>query len=222
MKPNPPPYIPVQVISKPEIRHGWNDWDPFEPLGTPKKETKAILEQVSNTGITLFATGCAEWVVYRLSRFFDDDTPYEYLEAFWVFLMGRAEALPPETDHEDWLGPVRGPVNLSLMTILNTVYLSENGPPIQNGALAAEIALFVLTEKPLFLAWQQAVLKRLLIYCPRNPNDPNGPPVPREVLDPSVEINSQNAPMLIQATLNSADYQSNPFLKDVKPPPAKN
>jgi hypothetical protein len=61
----------------------------------------------------------------------------------------RRKVLPPPTASEDWEGDIRGPVNLALMTVLNTIYLSEDGAPVQNGAFSAVIAEVVGTKDAL-------------------------------------------------------------------------
>jgi hypothetical protein len=213
----PPSYVPVESIARPQIRHKWDDFDPYEPLAWPDENTKTRLATVSNHGITAFAIGCAEWVVYRLSPPSSDQTPFDYLEAFWVYVMGHPRALPPETEHEQWTGPIRGPMNLALMTVLNTVYLSEDGPAIQNGALAAQIALHVLEDHSAFLSWQGLVLSRLGEHAARDEENPDGPPLPREILDPSVSMTDFKTGDAIDAFVRRAVEGGNPFLSRLRP-----
>jgi hypothetical protein len=210
-----PLYVPVERIAPLKLRHKWSDDDPFKPLAQPGKEIQALLRKVSNRGITTFALGCAEWVLYRFSRHVEDPTPDYYIEAFWVFVMGRDEALPPATEHDDWLGRVRGAVNLSLMTVLNTVLLSEEGPPVKNGAFSSVIAEHVLAPEEIqasFHPWRDKVLKRLLRHAPRDPKAPDGNPLPREILDPAVVLSDADLPRLIQGFLGRVDVAANPLL----------
>jgi hypothetical protein len=207
-----PTYIPVYNIALQKIQHEWDEWDPYEPLGFPDEQVKKKLEQVSNRGITAFAIGCAEWVIYRFHNISSDKTPYDFLEASWVFVMGNDDALPPESDEEEWQGPIRGAIDLSLMTILNTVYFSEEGPPVQNAGLAAQIALHVLVEHLAFLNWQNIALERLMKYCPRDENNPVGFQVPREIFNSSVDLNPEISTLYIKEFLAEVDYKSNLFL----------
>lgn len=192
-----PVYIPVEQIESVTITHLWNDWDPYKALGWPAEPVKSALSVVSNRGITAFALGCAEWVIYRLSNFFDDELPFHYIAAFWMYVMGDEESIPMETDHEDWIGVIRGPINFSLMTTLNTIYLAEDGPPVQNGALAANVVKHVLAETGSFDRWEKEVLARLQLVCLRDSFDPDGQPIPREVLDPDFDVKMTNMEGLI-------------------------
>lgn len=213
-----PLYIPLEQIARLDIQHRWSDWDPYELLELPDEGTKNKLRKVSNRGIITFALGCTEWVFYRFTKLLSDRTAktvYDYLETFWVYVMGNEDAIPPETEHEEWLGPVHGPINLSLMTTLNTIYVSEHGAPIQNGAFSAQIALHVLVEQSPFLSWQDNILERLTRYCPRDEDNPEGLAVPKEILDPSVELTEQIRVRLIEAFLAKVDYAKNPYLNQI-------
>lgn len=210
-----PDYIPIDDLANAVTEFEWSDWDPFEPLGEPDEETKKILERISNRGITCFALGCAEWVIARFLGSIQEPAPLEYLDAFWYFLLGGSNTAPPPTDDEEWEGPVLGPMNLALMTVLNTIYLSEDGPPVQNGALSAQIVLHVLpsSARGAFLAWQAAVLQRLSSVCRRKPEDPDGGPTPRGYLNPALDVAALVASSEVQRDLARVSVATNRFLR---------
>jgi hypothetical protein len=208
----PPPYIPLNRIATPDLTYKWDDWDPFEPLPWPEEATKATLAHVSNRAITAFALGCAEWVIYRLKSHFKDRVPFWYLDAFWLYLYGRIDTPPPPTNSDDWEGLVLGPSNLALMTVLNTIYLSEDGPPVQNGALAPQIALHVLPTTAPFLEWQEASLGRLTRFCPREADRPDGFPLPRALLDPTIDLAGLDITSQLGSEAREIDVTDNPFL----------
>ena len=213
-----PRYVPVDRIATLKVVHKWSNYDPFKPLAQPDKEIQAILRKVSNRGITVFALGCAEWVVYRLSKHIEEPTPYHYLEAFWVFAMGHDKALPPSTEHDDWLGRVRGAINLALMTVLNTVLQSEGGPPVKNGAFSSAIVEHVLPPEEIrssFHPWRDQALNRLLRHAARDPKSPDGNPLPRQILDPAVPLSDAEIPRLIQQFLGGVQFAANPLLARV-------
>lgn len=214
----PPKYIPIRHIEQSYIKHTWNDSDPYRSIEIRDVTTEIILDNVSNRGITAFSIGCAEWVVYRFAKLLSDLTPYDYIETYWLYVMGEDRAFPPGMDFDDWLGPIRSPMCLALVQIENIIVGSYYDIPSTPGARSAKIALHVLIDKAPFLEWQKAVLDRLVRYFPRDEGEPDGPFVPREILDPSVDLTSSNRDQLIEAFLRSADYKSNPFIDHLRPP----
>ncbi len=212
-----PLYIPVDIISQPNVKHVWDDQNPYEPVGPPDEGTMAVLEKVSNRGVTAFAVGCAEWIVYRFARLSSDKTPFYFLESCWVLIMGNDYVQPSSLKASEWKGPIRGAIDLALLTIVNVWNMSEGGSGHPDGAFAAKIALHVVEHKPQFLEWQEKVLQRLIDCHPRDEEDLDGPAIPREILDPSVDFGSVSGKQLIKDFLSKVDYKSNPFLKNLKP-----
>ena len=211
-----PKYVPIDAISQHDVQHEWDDYDPVESPGWPDEATKRRLKKITTYGLVAFAIGCAEWVVYRFSRLSSDKSAYDYLEAFWMFEMGIADAFPEETVDEEWRGPIRGPMDLAFRTIMNTFLLSEKTPAVSHGAFAAQIALHVLEDKRPFLEWQGKVLSRLEKYCVRTDEDPDGQPVPRELLDPDFDLESILHEELIRDFISRTDFKSNPELSHVQ------
>lgn len=212
-----PSYIPVSEISQYAVTHVWDDWDPYDPIDDADQLVKNSIAKVSNFGAAVFSLGCAEWVLYRLSQKIGvDKTPYQYIEAFWSCFAGIPQALPPPTENENWIGPIRGPINLALMTTLNVIYLSEDAPAEEAAAFAPQIVRHVLPDEyiELFNAWERDVLERLQLHYPRNKNDPDGPPVPREILDPRVKFSTELRLNLCTNLLSQVDLQ-NPFLEEL-------
>ncbi len=213
----PPPYVPIQEIETLPLSHSWDDWDPYVVLPPADEFTVSQLDGVHNMGITAFAIGCAEWVVYRFGKHCNDSTPYNYIEAYWAYVMGHEDVDIPVTEHDEWTGVVRGPISLALMTVMNTVFLSEDGPPSEECGIAEQTVLHVLPQKTLFLEWRDAVLERLGFLCARDEANPDGSPVPREILDPSVALTPESLGELTEHFLAELDYDANPH---INPPPS--
>lgn len=209
----PPSYVPIQDILAEPLSHSWDDWDPYAILQPADERTVAQLTRVHNRGITAFAIGCAEWVVYRFNAHSDDTMPYQYLEAYWAYVMGIENVDIPVTEHEEWTGLMRGPMNLALMTVMNTVFLSEEGPPAEECGIAEQNALHVLPNKESFFTWRDAVLPRLQSLCPRDEVHPDGFPVAREVLDPNINLALDDLPSLTATFLATLDYDANPYIR---------
>lgn len=212
-----PKYIPVDMIAQADVHHEWSDLDPEELVGEPDEDTLALLSKVSNRGVTAFAIGCAEWVVYRLSNYFSDRTAYDFLESCWVLVMGNEDVQLEELEESEWKGPIRGAIDLVLLAITDAWNVSEDGSAEPEGAFAAKIALHILENPSQFMEWQEKVLQRLVKYCPWEERNPDGPPVPREILDPSIDLDFVQSDQLIEDFLSKVDFKSNPFLEDVEP-----
>ncbi|BDI04849.1 hypothetical protein [Sphaerotilus microaerophilus] len=208
-----PPYVHRFGRVRPLSSDRWDDWDPYAKIALPDPELKAKLTRTSNCAITAFSLGCAEWVVGALPPGDHLAESVEYLEAFWVYVFGFRDAVPTETEDNEWKGPIRGPVNLCLMTVLNTIILAEFGSPAQNGAFAASIAMHVLGNTTTFLTWRNVVVERLLLHCERDADNEDGGPIPRELLDPSRPYDPGEASSLVQSAIDNVDFRRNRWLR---------
>ncbi len=208
----PPSYVPIQDIDFLPLSHSWDDWDPYAILQPVDERAISQLDRVHNLGITAFAIGCAEWVVCRFRQHSDDNTPHNYIEAYWAYVMGHEDVDIPVTEHDEWTGTVRGPINLALMQVMNTVFLSEDGPPSEEAGISEQTVLHVLPERTLFLEWREAILTRLTSLCARDKAKPDGSPVPREILDPSIELTPARFSSLTERFLAELDYDANPHV----------
>jgi len=101
------------------------------------------------------------------------------------------------------------------MTTLNTIYLSEEGPPVQNSALSAQIVLHVLHDPKPFISWQEKILCRLVKYFRRNEDEPTGKPICREIIDPSIDLDERKIKVFINKFLKKVDFTNNPFLSEI-------
>src|SRR6266446_5117909 len=157
----PPPYIPLALLKKMPVVHRWDDWDPYSLLGTQDEETQTRLRRVSDRAQIAYAIACAEWVVYRFQDLCDDTRPYGFLEASWASEMSSEFVTPPQLVADEWRGPIRGPIDLALVTIINTFYTTEDGAGHVDAAFAERIPLHVLTDHTPFLRWRERILVRL-------------------------------------------------------------
>jgi hypothetical protein len=208
-----PNYIPIAQIQSMPIVHKWSDWDPYEIVGRPKPDTMEQLGRVSDRANIAYAIGCAEWVIYRFKLINSETSPLYFIEASWAFEMDEGMDSPPESDEEEWKGPIRGPMDLALMTILNTYYSAENNAAEVEAAFAELIPLHVLTDIRPFLDWRESAISRLQMYYQRDSNNLAGSSVPREALDPSVDLKLSSSEELVRAFLENLDWTGNPYLR---------
>ena len=199
------------------VDYAWDDWEPYSLLGDDDLCMQTLLRSVTDRAKLAFAIACAEWVVTRLDPWLEGDiTPWKFIEACWAFEMSDRFALPAESDESEWKGKVRAPVDLALMTILNTAIGFEDDNAEVDAAFAAQIALHVLVERGAFLRWRRLVLHRLRRMYPKTQDatagDERGVPVPREVLMFPMSIEPQKADSAVEAFMAAVNVHSNPFV----------
>lgn len=208
----PPQYIPISQIEAIPPDYKWDDSNPYSVLGNEDPLTEKYLAGLSYRAILAYSIGCAEWVVYRLNKFCNDERPIQFLEACWACEMSSDYATPPESDKKDWRGPVRGAIDLSLMTILNTIIGIEEGSPESDAAFAELLPLHVIPDKQPFFAWREKILARLATLYQRDNSNPLGRPVPREALEPLIEPTPEVEDNFVKDFLKNLDKEMNPFL----------
>jgi hypothetical protein len=209
-----PSYIPAELSALP-VEYKWDDWDPYSVLPEASEATESTFEKTSDRAAIAYAIACAEWTVFRLEPFLDgDNRPFKYLEACWAVEMSDAYGSPPESNAEEWEGAVRGAVDLSLMTVLNTIYTAEDGEAYVQAAFAEVLAAHVVQHHPSFTAWSEKARKRLLELYPRDSDEPMGDPVPRQALDPAIPLETikANTEQLVWEELQKATATDNPYL----------
>lgn len=205
--------IPVQEISQAPLLYEWDFWDPYELLGQPNESAIKVLEGLSDRAQIAFAIGCAEWVVARLSKHLSNIKAYDYLEACWAFQMDKSIAAPVAPQEDEWTGIVLAPIDLAIVTVLNTYYTTEDGQGASESAFSELIPLWVLTDKTPFITWKNHVTQRLTSYFPRQDNDHWGDPVPREVLDTSITLNPELFHQQVENYLGDVDRIRNPLIR---------
>lgn len=209
---SPPPYIPYAPISGAPVTYRWSDYDPYSVIPEVDDAVMDCLDRVSNRANTAFTLGCAEWVIFRLNRIDPDSEPTEALEAYWLWAMDADPGISVLLDDQGWAGPVRGPIHLALLCVSNSINMSEDGLATNHAAIAAGVALLVLPDPQSFLDWQGKALTRLEALYPRDLESPDGHGVPREALDPAVDVTPDNEAALIRAYVESLDRRANRFL----------
>ena len=210
-----PTYVPVESWRHVLPSYAWSDWNPYEAVGHPDALREDELRRLSGRAILAYTIACAEWVVYRLTGFLDDARPEWFLEAAWAFEMSERFAAPVESVEAEWKGPVRGAVDLALMTVLNAIYSLRDGAVEVDAAFAEQLAQHVVPEMEPFLAWRGRVLPRLANQYPAN-HEARYRYVPREATDPDYNIcDEDHAEALVMAFLRNLDTATNPMLEPV-------
>jgi hypothetical protein len=205
-------FVPYDRIQKAPVTHAWSDWNPYSVLGESNSDTELALAQLTDNACIAYAAACAEWVVGRFALMLDDSRPWQFLEACWAYEMSDQFRCPPESNEAEWKGPIRGPIDLALMTVLNTAYAVEDESAHIDAAFAELIPLHVIADQSLFLQWREQVLPKLRGLAARESVGRARLPVPREALDPRLSVTERLARELAARFLARVDPSKNPFL----------
>ena len=212
-----PPYIHKSVFNKETISHEWNDWDPYELIADANEDVIQALSKLPLSGMLCFVVGCIEWVVYRCS--YDDNyrLPYEYIEAFWVYLAGVEISIPEEVTEDDrWEGPLDGPINLVIGKFYTTNHTFDFGGSPVEAAFPAKVVLHVLHDPDPFLQWQGEVLDRLNRFYASKDFTDRFKIIHKQILNPDFDYRPELVNSLIREMLLSIDFSSNRFLHHIE------
>ena len=201
-------------IQDSSLRYTWDDvkyQTAYYPLDDDFLSRMARISQRANVA---FAIACAEWIVHRLGKVSKDPMPAEYLEAAWAAVVDACYTRYHETDEDEWSGPIRKPLAVAVMLVVDSIIRMEDDDlPEVDAVSLSNLAEHLLPDSTLFRDWRERVLARLERLYPRNPLDTRGVPVPREALDPDFDFRPEMAPELLRHFLRSSNHQSNAFLR---------
>lgn len=204
-------FVPVDRISEPGVGFTWSDWDPYAAVGDPAADRIETLGGLSDRALVAYSVACAEWVVYRFSRLSSDQAPYLFLEALWVSGIDSRYRPPAESDESQWKGPIRGSIDLALMTTLNAISSTDGGKPEVDAALAEQIALHVCADKEPMRAWSARVLDRLARHFSRTGDVGRTLGLPPQVF--GEDFNLADIDAYMESYLAAVDLSANPFIE---------
>jgi hypothetical protein len=218
-----PHYISAD-ISRPEIRYPWDEWDVSSAYKPADPELLVRLSQLTHraqVGLTIATT---EWITWRFETLANEPLPDEYLEGAWAGNVDLSYVRYIETIDDEWRGPIRGPLNVALMIVIDSLYLAEQSAnTAENPCWAYNLASLVLPRTTEFQMWHTAVVTRLETYYKAVPEDARplfsdqdysfDPPVSRETFDPAHAFAYDMVPSEVDRYLRSLDYEHNRFLR---------
>ena len=210
----PHPFIPIDPPPT-EPNFSWSDWDPYAAVGSPPVDRVEELGLCSDRALVAYTIALAEWVVHRFKNMLDDTIPIHFLQAAWVSEIDPHVNPPPESDEANWKGPMRGSIDLALMTVLNAMASMDGGKPEVDAALAEQIAGHIWNWSPSFVAWRDVVVPRLQRVFPRQRDD-RRPVAP--AMFTTAGYDPRDTEAQISAFLASVNFEENFFLKPTGPP----
>lgn len=216
-----PKYLEASNCQANSLHHAWDDRKSLPELESLNEELVARLAGVSQRAVLAFASGSAEWLVYRFERLTDTTDAWDFIQTAWAMTVHPRycvgfEFWSYETE-KGWEGPVRRPIRMALEFLDAAFYLltSEyHTDPTSMTASISALTTYVMTDPAPYQRWVEDVLYRFEGLYPRDPRDPLGDVVPRQAVDPDVHFSADQAEALINQFLATLDHRSNRFLRD--------
>ena len=210
-----PSYLSTIKIDSKKLTYEWDIDFPLSLVSKAKEEKLKILDKISNFGIIAYTVACCEWQLYALSFESINDLPFFYLEAFWSYVMGKNDDFeyPEELNHDEWRTHEKSPIDTSICSIMNVIYLSQISNSIlsEEAAIVSKITEHIISDKVEFLEWESKILKRLLKNHKRNEDSPNGLHIPRQIMDLNEAYDYSNYNTLINQNYKEVSFKNNPF-----------
>lgn len=216
-----PKYISDADIKDENIRYHWDDWNiKAYYMSTPDELFDRLTDLTLRAKIAL-TTACAEWLVFRFKGISDDPLPLKYLEAAWCGNVDLRYIKYTELNDEEWLGPIRGPLQLAIAIINDIFFCSDDNPePALNSGWMSTLTQHILPNPAFFCQWRDKCIERLKrLYTDKSDpfdnlfgEDNGGPYVPREVFDLDYDFKPEITNTLINDYLRNVDYTLNQFL----------
>jgi hypothetical protein len=221
-----PPYIRRAGISSDLLKYRWDEWNVKSHYTNVDHELFDRLCNITHRAKVAMTIAAAEWIVARFDAVSKDAMPRQYLEAAWAGNVDQRYARYIETNDDEWRGPVRGPLNMAITIVADSLFCAdESEEPAENPAWMCTLAEHVLPAREGFDLWRHQCVERLERFYsaeesdeepPENDEDAGdfgGDPVPCEVFDPEFEFTPAATRDLTDRYLRSLDYSQNHFLR---------
>ena len=223
-----PPYIQASNPASPVLQFPWDEWQIKTYYWAVDDKQFRRLDALTNEASLGLALAAGEWVFQRFSAVNTDPAALRFLEAAWAGMVHPAYCIYTETVDDEWRGPVRGPLAVSIAIANDGIFCLRDDPHVATRACwMYNLARHVLPKTDEFDPWFEACVLRLEKYhSSRTEARPPGNtglfddplmfsrPVPREVFDPQRPYDPSELPTLIDRFLASLQAASNPFLRD--------
>lgn len=193
-------------------RQLWSDIQPYENILDSDDRLVSTLTQLRNIDKLVFSIACAELLVAEhCGDGVDFHEPWDFIEACWVHEICHEYDIPEEPEGHRWEGVKKGPVLLSLLTIVNTAYgFDESNAEIDAGFADAVLRTFC-GENDKYILWRTELVRRLSQFSRILDWDER---LPREAVDFRVSVDEviKRREILIEENLQILVDHSNIFL----------
>lgn len=218
-----PPYIQKAGIVDDQLLYEWDEWNVRKYYDLDPQDVWTRLQPLSLRAQIALSIAIGEWVCHRFSLVDADPRPWQFLEAAWAGVISPCYCRYTETDDDEWRGPARGPLNMTISIVNDALFhINEDPNAAARAVWMRSLARHVLPGTDAFDAWFDAILQRLVHSFPKPPPDQEdlfsrfppgmGVPVPREAFDPARPYDPAQSPALLDAFLQTLDWRRNPSL----------
>jgi hypothetical protein len=216
-----PAYVRSAGIANTQLTYLWDEWKVRGYYDIDPLDLSDRLDDLSLRSLMALSIATGLWVCERLRLVDSDPVPVQFLEAAWAGTVSRAYCRYTETDDDQWRGPARGPLNMTISIVNDAIFHIHEDPNVAMRAVwMNSLARHVLPRTDEFDSWFDAVVLRMQRHH-RKPDDDDlfsllppgmGNPVPPEAFDPQHPYDPTKNPSLVDAYLRGLDWQRNPFL----------
>jgi hypothetical protein len=106
----------------------WDDWDSNDHWMWDPPD--GFLNDLSDAAKVALLLGSGAWSVRRFAALDADPLPSQILQAGWAFIGNPDAATYYETNWDDWLGPVRGPLGLVCDITMDALFARDANPDL--------------------------------------------------------------------------------------------
>ena len=221
----PPQYITAAGITTNVVRFPWDEWNCKQYYWSVDDAMFERLDRLTNKANTGLAIAIGEWICERFSAVEPVPTPKEYLEAAWAGAIHPAYCKYMETHDDDWRGPIRAPLALTITLVNDALFGLAYDPRVAvRVCWLYNLARHVLPDIRAFETWLEACIQRMELLHGKTVDSQGeedifadlpwqGSPVPREAFDPAFAYSPSAAPALLDAFLRELRPELNPFLR---------
>lgn len=208
----------AMASEKAQLGFAWDEWrihEDYAESETGFEERLELLTDAANLALTI---ALGEWIVAGLKSYDDPDgTIAHYVQSAWAAFSVRFRPTYFETDDEDWRGPWRGMLNMTLIVVNDAIFCRDEDPDVADRANQLLFYCQKLFPKHRdFDDWLTECLDRLETDFPYRDGDPPmiglpaRPIIPREVFGPRT-LRPADPSAMVDAYLDRVAL-SNPFL----------
>jgi hypothetical protein len=220
------PHLRSGNVASAALAFAWDEWEIKKYYWSVDKALIQRLDALTNDANLGLTNAIGEWICQRFTPFSQDPAALQFLEAAWAAAIHPAYCIYTETIDDQWRGPVRGPLAMTMTIANDAIFCLRDDPHVATRACwMYNLARHVIPAVDELERWFEQCVIRLERYHSngseaRRPSGglfedrPGfGRPVPREAFDPQRSYEPVEIPFLLDAFLRTLSPATNPYLR---------